>query len=91
MVEGWTPEIGGALVAEGRFRARESTMRRTKGQGSIVTDETESETEPPLQTSMGFPRHVCSSCCCCVRGEDNNDVVLCYNFTAFSLSLSLFH
>lgn len=35
VVEGWTPETGGGLVAEGRLRARESIIRRRKGHGSI--------------------------------------------------------
>lgn len=35
VVDGWTPEPAG-LVARGSFRARDSTIRRTNGHGSIV-------------------------------------------------------
>jgi len=61
-------------------------MRRTKGQGSIVADETESETESerPLLTLMAFPKHVA------VVVE--RTMMLCYvTVSLLSLSLSLFH
>lgn len=39
VVEGWMPESGGGFVGEGiSLRERDSTIRRTNGQGSIVKE-----------------------------------------------------
>lgn len=89
VVEGWTPEIGGALVAEGRFRARESTIRRTKGQGSIVT-----AMKPKVKLNDLFKRQWVfqDMYVVAVAVYEEKTMMLCYvTISLLSLSLVLFH